>query len=321
MNRVISGIHHVTAIAGDPQRNIDFYVGVLGLRLVKLTVNFDDPFTHHLYYGDGRGSPGTILTFFPWPAAGRGSAGTGQVTATAFSVPEGTLDFWDERLNCLNIDVDGPFTRFGEPLISFSDPDGMKVELIATARGDADKSWKGGAVPVNSAIHGFHHVTLSEEGYERTAALLSVTLGFELLGQEGNRFRYGIGAKAPGAIVDVECAPDRPPGRVAVGSVHHIAWRTPDDPQQSAWRREIASLGYNVSPVMDRNYFHSIYFREPGGILFEIATDPPGFTVDEPLESLGSKLCLPLVLEPLRAAILARLPSLRLPDTQAGRST
>jgi glyoxalase family protein len=320
MKHVISGIHHVTAIASDPQRNIDFYTGALGLRLVKLTVNFDDPFTHHLYYGDGRGSPGTILTFFPWPAAGRGSPGTGQVTATAFSVPEGTLDFWAERLAGLKIDVEGPFMRFGEPSIAIPDPDGMKVELVATARSDADKSWKEGTVPGNSAIRGLHHVTLSEEGYERTATLLTVTLGFELLGQEGNRFRYAVGDKAPGAIVDVECAPDRPTGRVAVGSVHHVAWRTPDDPQQQAWRREIASLGYNVSPVMDRNYFHSIYFREPGGILFEIATDSPGFAVDEPLESLGSKLCLPPALEPHRASILARLPSLRLSDFHAARS-
>ncbi len=320
MNHVISGIHHVTAIAGDPQRNIDFYVGVLGLRLVKLTVNFDDPFTHHLYYGDGRGSPGTILTFFPWPAAGRGSAGTGQVGATAFSVPAESLEFWVARLAGLKIDVDGPFTRFGEHLISISDPDGMKVELVATARSDADKSWKNGTVPVDSSIRGIHHVTLSEEGYERTATLLSATLGFELLGREGNRFRYVVGDKTPGAIVDVACAPDLPPGRVAVGSVHHVAWRTPDDPQQEAWRRKIVSLSYNVSPVMDRNYFHSIYFREPGGILFEIATDSPGFTVDEPLESLGSNLCLPRILEPDRDLIVARLPSLRLPDARRGRS-
>jgi len=320
MNRSISGIHHVTAIAGDPQRNIDFYVSSLGLRLVKLTVNFDDPFTHHLYYGDGRGSPGSILTFFPWPAAGRGSPGNGQVTATAFSVPEGTLEYWAERLRGLKIEVDGPFTRFGERLISIADPDGMKVELVATIRADADRSWKGGSVPANSAIRGLHHVTLSEEGYERTAKLLTDTLGFELLGQEANRFRYAVGDKAPGAIVDVECAPDRPTGRVAVGSVHHVAWRTADDPQQLVWRKEIANLGYNVSPVMDRNYFHSIYFREPGGILFEIATDSPGFAVDEPIESLGSKLCLPEVLEPHRELILARLPSLRLPDSRGGRS-
>ena len=196
----------------------------------------------------------------------------------------------------------------------------MKVELVATARGALDKSWKDGPVPSHSAIRGLHHVTLCEEGYERTATLLTVTLGFELLGREGNRFRYAVGDQAPGAIVDVECAPDRPTGRVAVGSVHHVAWRTADDPQQEVWRREIASLGYNVSPVMDRNYFHSIYFREPGGILFEIATDSPGFTVDEPLESLGSTLCLPRELEPHRELIMARLPSLRLPGAGFGRS-
>ena len=200
MNRQISGIHHVTAIAGDPQRNIDFYADALGLRLVKLTVNFDDPFTHHLYYGDGRGSPGTILTFFPWPAAGRGSPGTGQVSATAFAVPEGTLKYWTERLADLKIDVAGPSERFGEQFVSISDPDGMKVELVATARGALDKSWKDGPVPSHSAIRGLHHVTLCEEGYERTATLLTVTLGFELLGREGNRFRYAVGDQAPGDI-------------------------------------------------------------------------------------------------------------------------
>ena len=208
MNRLICGIHHVTAIAGDPQRNIDFYVGALGLRLVKLTVNFDDPFTHHLYYGDGHGSPGTILTFFPWPAAGKGSPGTGQVTATAFAVPEGTLEFWTKRLAGLGIDVDGPFTRFGETLVSMSDPDGMKVELVATARGDAGKSWNGGPVPGHSAIRGLHHITLSEEGYERTATLLTVTLGFALWG------RKAIASAMPWVT--------KHPGRLSTWNAHRI---------------------------------------------------------------------------------------------------
>lgn len=313
MSKEILGIHHITAIAGDPQANLDFYTGLLGLRLVKLTVNFDDPTTYHLYYGDGVGHPGTILTFFPWPGAQRGRRGTGQVTATAFAIPPGALDYWTTRLAEHAVDFQLPAGRFGDPLISFADPDGMLVELIASTNLKAEHAYQAGTVPLEYAIHGFHSATLSEEGYLKTAALLTDTMGFELVQQEGNRFRYAVPSGGPASVVDVLCAPEEPAGKVAVGTVHHIAWRTRDDPQQGEWLKEIASLGYNVSPVMDRKYFHSIYYREPGHILFEIATDPPGFSVDEPAEELGTHLVLPPWLEPSRAQLQAVLPPLRLP--------
>jgi glyoxalase family protein len=312
-SKEILGIHHITAIAGDPQENLDFYAGLLGLRLIKLTVNFDDPGTYHLYYGDGVGHPGTILTFFPWPRAPKGRQGTGQVTHTAFAVPAAALEYWNGRLTAQGISVIGPFERFGENVISFPDPDGLTIELVSTARVRSDRAYQHGTVPLEYALHGFHSATLSEEGYQKTAALLTGTLGFELVQQEGNRFRYSAGTGEPGAMVDVVCAPEEQRGSVLVGTVHHIAWRTANDEQQREWLEEITRLGYNASPVMDRKYFHSIYFREPGGILFEIATDPPGFSVDESIEALGSRLVLPPWLESKRVQLQAVLPPLRLP--------
>ena len=313
MNKQILGIHHITAIAGDPQSNLDFYAGVLGLRLVKLTVNFDDPGTYHLYYGDGVGHPGTILTFFPWPAAPKGRRGTGQVTETAFAIPENALEFWRTRLAERGIAFAGPTERFGEKVISFSDPDGMRVELVATKTAPIDRAWQSGPVPPEFAIRGFHSATLCEPDHRQTAKLLTDTMGFELLGQDGNRLRYALDSGAPANTVDVVRAPEERPGRVLVGTVHHIAWRTPDDRQQGAWLQELSRLEYGVSPVMDRKYFHSIYFREPGNILFEIATDAPGFAVDEPQQELGTHLVLPAWLEPEREKLEAVLPALRLP--------
>lgn len=314
MAKEILGIHHITAICGDPQQNLDFYAGLLGLRLVKLTVNFDDPGTYHLYYGDGLGHPGTILTFFPWPDAPKGRPGTGQVTQTSFAVPKGSLEFWRERLTEARVGASGPFERFGEQVLSFRDPDGMGVELVATNAAPADFYFASGPVPREFAIHGFHSATLSEEGYQRTANLVTDTMGFGLVGQEGNRFRYRAASGGPAAFADILCAPEEFRGRIGVGTVHHIAWRTRDDHQQREWLSELQKLDYNVSPVMDRKYFHSIYFREAGGILFEIATDPPGFGVDESLEELGTHLLLPPWLEPSRDRIEAVLPKLQLPS-------
>ena len=313
MEREILGIHHITAIAGDPQANIDFYSGTLGLRLVKLTVNFDDPGTYHLYYGDGAGTPGTILTFFPWPKAPRGRHGTGQVTGTAFAIPANAVSYWTAQLKEHGVSFLGPLERFGNDVVSFADPDGMRIELIAGASVNDERAHRSGPVPLSYAIRGFHSATLSEEGYQKTAELLTQTMGFKLVGQEGNRFRYAAASGGPGALIDVLCAPEEGRGSVLAGTVHHIAWRTPDDAQQREWLGEITRLGYNVSPVMDRKYFHSIYFREPGGILFEIATDSPGFAVDEPPEQLGTSLVLPPWLEPRRAQLEAVLPPLRLP--------
>jgi glyoxalase family protein len=310
---VISGIHHVTAIASDPQRNLDFYTEVLGLRLVKLTVNFDDPGTYHFYFGNDDGSPGSILTFFPWPGASRGTVGIGQVSAVAFAVAPTSLEWWMARLGEAGLPAEDAGPRFGEPVIRFADPDGLPLELVGTPRAAPGLAWKRGPVPAQKAIGGLHSATLSEEGYEKTAALLWETLGLQYAGNEGNRYRYTATGGDLGAIVDVLCAPDGRFGALGAGTVHHIAWRTPDDEQQRAWRDELVSGGYNVSPVMDREYFHSIYFREPGGILFEIATDPPGFATDEPTDRLGERLMLPSWLETRRAAVEAAVPRITLP--------
>ncbi len=312
MTRQILGIHHVTAIAGDPQANLDFYAGLLGLRLVKLTVNFDDPGTYHLYYGDGVGHPGTILTFFPWPHAPQGRRGTGQVTETAFVIPANAVDFWKTRLTASGVTFK-TFDRFGEPGISFSDPDGLGIELIGNKTTRDDRAYRTGGVPVEFAIRGFHSATLTQTDHHATAALLTDTMGFKLVAEDQDRFRYAVDAGEAASLVDVVRAPSERAGRVLVGTVHHIAWRTPDDDQQLRWLTELSRLDYSVSPVMDRKYFHSIYYREPGNILFEIATDPPGFGVDEPLEDLGAKLVLPPWLERDRAKLEATLPPLRLP--------
>ncbi len=316
MNKQILGIHHITAIAGDPQTNLDFYAGVLGLRLVKLTVNYDDPGTYHLYYGDGVGHPGTILTFFPWPRARKGRRGTGQVTETAFAIPEHAIDFWTVRLAEHRVAFKGPFDRFGEQVISLSDPDGLGIELIGAKTTRDDRAYQAGPVLLEFAIRGFHSATLTEADHRETAALLTDTMGFKLVGQDGERFRYAVDSGETAGLVDVLRAPDEAAGHVLAGTVHHIAWRTADDTQQRSWRTELTRLNYGVSPVMDRKYFHSIYYSEPGGILFEIATDPPGFSVDEAPEELGSKLVLPPWLESERANLEAVLPPLRLPARQ-----
>ncbi len=310
----ISGLHHVTAIAGDPQRNIDFYMGTLGLRLVKLTVNFDDPGTYHLYYGDGIGRPGTIMTFFPWPGGEKGRRGTGQLTTTSFAIPEGAIDFWARHFKERHIPFEEPKKRGREQVLSFSDPDGLTLELVASHRASERTGWEDGPIPHEDAIRGFQSVTLTEEGYERTAEMLTKVLGFRLLVGGGNDFRYEVGAGGPSAQLDVKCQPASLPGIVSVGTVHHVAWRTPDDEKQRVWRQVLVKSGLNVTPIIDRQYFHSIYFREPGGVLFEIATDPPGFTIDESEGELGKNLKLPLSLEPVRQHLEHILPRVHLPE-------
>ncbi len=316
----ILGVHHVTAIASDPQHNVDFYAGVLGLRLVKLTVNYDDPTTYHLYYGDGQGHPGTIMTFFSWPGAIAGRIGTGQLSVTSFAVPEKSLGYWKDRLTKHETSVQEAGSEFDEKLLFFTDPDGLQLELIAMSHANPDNVWNRGPVPVDFAIRGFHHVSLSENGYERTASLLTDTLGFKLIQEHGARFRYAASSGLPGTIVDLICAPEGRPGRVAVGTVHHVAWRTPTDEQQVKWRETIRDLQYNVTPIIDRTYFHSIYFREPGGVLFEIATDPPGFAVDEPADKIGASLVLPHWLESERSELERILPPIRLPKLAGGQA-
>jgi len=317
MNSKIPGLHHVTAIASDPQRNLDFYVGLLGLRFVKRTVNFDDPRTYHFYFGDRRGAPGTILTFFPWPGVRRGIRGTGQIEATAFAISPDSIGYWLERFKQQQVTAERTASRFGEEVIRFVDPDGLLLELVASNSLASIVPWAGSSVPSEHALRGFHSVSAALESYEKTARLLTNTFGYCLIEESRNRFRFASRDDAvPGRIVDLLCLPDASIGRVAAGSVHHIAFRARDEQEQLQWREQLVDLGYNVTPVIDRTYFHSIYFREPGGVLFEIATEPPGFTFDETIEELGTGLRLPPWLESARSQIEKILPAIRVPHKQ-----
>jgi glyoxalase family protein len=319
MENKIRGLHHVTAIASDPQRNLDFYVGLLGLRFVKRTVNFDDPGSYHFYFGDNCGTPGTILTFFPWPGARRGIRGTGQIEATAFAISPDSVGYWLERFNQQHVSAER-ISRFGEEGIRFTDPDGLLIELIASHSLPRVEPWPDSPVPGEHALHGFHSVSAALEGYERTARLLTDSFGYRLVEESGNRFRFAsLDESAPGRIVDLLCLPDTGMGRVAAGSVHHIAFRTKDEHEQLHWREHLVALGHNVTPVIDRTYFHSIYFREPGGVLFEIATEPPGFTLDEKLEELGTHLRLPPWMESACSQIEEILPPIQVPANRFGQ--
>jgi glyoxalase family protein len=305
----LTGLHHVTAIAADPQRNLDFYVRFLGLRLVKRTVNFDDPGTYHFYFGNDSGAPGTLITFFPWPGARPGRSGTGQVNTTSFAIPAGSIPFWLDRARSLGVEAAGAGDRFGAPVVRFDDPDGMDMELIESEAAAASPA-TAPDIPQESAITGVHSVTMAEEAKERTAKLLQDTLGFRAEGEEGPRFRFRLTGSG---FVDILCAPERARAAGGAGTVHHVAFRTPDAEHQDRWRRLLLEQGLNVSPVMDRQYFQSIYFREPGGVLFEIATDSPGFAVDEEEDELGTSLRLPPQYEPLRSRIEAALPPVHVP--------
>jgi len=312
MENSVLGIHHITAITDDPQRNIDFYVGILGLRFVKKTVNFDAPDTYHLYYGDDVGRPGTILTFFSWPGYPKGRRGVGQATAISFAVPESSLSYWQERFNAHDIRSEGPTSRFDEQVLSFSDPDGLALELVARPGNEQGSVWMQGPVPVEYAIPGFHGVTLSVAKLEGTETLLTQVLGFHQLAQGGKRTRYALSNMEMGTIVDVLHVPGERRGMESIGTVHHVAWRTADDEHQLEWQRRLLDLGTYVTSVQDRMYFHSIYFREPSGILFEIATDQPGFPIDEAVEELGTHLKLPPWLESQRPTLERTLPLVRL---------
>ena len=310
------GLHHVTAIASDPQRNVDFYTRVLGLRLVKQTVNFDAPDVYHLYYGDETGSPSTILTFFPFAGVAAGRLGYGMTTATAFSIPPESLGWWQQRLQGLGVDVDQPQDRGSEVSLRLRDPDGMVIELVASA-GDVRSGWDGVAdIPAEHAVRGLHSVTMTERALDPTAGVLAGMLNMTPSEQMGDRTRFTMANGHGGTVVDV--APgERTRGLSAGGSVHHIAFRAPDAQTQVRWREELLAAGAAVTEIVDRQYFTSIYFREPGGVLLEIATDQPGFTVDEPLLELGRALKLPPWLEPSHEQIARGLPRLRL----AGEST
>jgi glyoxalase family protein len=307
----IVGLHHVTAIASNPQRNLDFYTQVLGLRFVKRTINFDDPGSYHFYFGDDAGSPGTILTFFPWPGATRGSHGVGETSATAFSVAAGSLDFWEKHLAANGVPAERTGRRFDEDVLSFADPDGMRLEIVAHADAAEVTPSRFAEIPAEYAIRGFFGVTLKLADAEGTARVLTV-MGFAKVAEDGERTRFSAPGAALGNHIDLFVQKHPIYGRMGAGSVHHIAFRAADDAAQLAWKELLTAEGLAVTPVQDRTYFHSIYFREPGGVLFEIATDAPGFAFDEPVETLGEGLKLPEWLEAERAKVEKRLPVIEL---------
>ncbi len=303
------GLHHVTAIAGDPRQTLDFYAGTLGLRLVKQTVNFDDPETYHFYFGERTGQPGSLLTFFPWAGARQGRPGMGEVGATALAVPEGSLDAWEARLAARQVFGLRRGERFGEPYLGFSDPFGMQLELVErpASRG---APWPGSGVPTDQQVRGVAGVRLVLGGVDATAAVLQETLGFGAPLEEGATRRLFT---ADGGFVDLVRDPGAPAPRPGAGSVHHVAWRAEDDAAQAAFRGALLGRSLGVTPVVDRSYFRSIYFREPGGVLFEVATDGPGFLTDEAEATLGTSLRLPPQYEGARAQIEQALPALQEP--------
>ena len=317
MSTEILGIHHITCIAGDAQQNLDFYVGTLGMRLVKRSVNQDAPDTYHLFYADGAGTPGTDLTFFPWPALDSARPGAGQAVEVALEVPAQSLGFWRLRLQSHGIQPDEIETRFGQPTLPFSDPHGLRLALVG-GQGERDfVPWNQSSVPPQFQVRGLHSARLWERSLAPTQALLKL-LGLELIGEENGWHRFGIGGAngvrgAGGTLVDVREVPQQARGQGGTGGVHHIAWRTPDADSEMTTRAVIARTGLQPTTLIDRFWFESVYFREPGGVLFELATDGPGFGVDEDAEHLGEKLVLPPWLEGDRAAIEAGLPPLQMP--------
>lgn len=311
MSNKILGLHHITAIAGNAQRNFDFYTRVLGLRMVKKTVNFDDPGTYHFYYGNEVGTPGTILTFFPWEGVTPGYAGTGMATEIGYAVPEGSLEFWKERFSQYKVQQGETGERFGELYLPFQDPDGLQLSLTVPKGTDNRKAWTTTAVTEQAATKGFHSITLTLKSIKGTVAVLTEIFGYKLLEQEGNRYRFVTDAVSNAAIVDIVEDPAGKIGQVAGGTNHHVAFRVADDNILMEFREKIAKRGFNITPKIDRNYFFSLYFREPGGVLFEIASDNPGFAADEPVAELGTHLKLPPQYESMREDIEKQLPVLQ----------
>jgi glyoxalase family protein len=310
MENTVNGIHHITAIAGNAKRNYDFYTQVLGLRMVKKTVNFDDPETYHLYYGDKVGTPGTILTFFPWQNITAGRRGARQATEIGYSVPQGSLDFWLNRFEKHNIIYNKVAEKFGEQYITVLDPDGLKLELIASKTEDTRLPWETDEVKAEKAAKGFHNVTITTNKMQPTADILTNVFGYRLLEQHVNRYRFVTDAVDNANIVDLVEVAGEVAGHVAGGSVHHVAFRVKNEEVLMQYRDKIAALGLHITDKIDRNYFYSLYFREPGGVLFELATDNPGFSVDEPVEELGTHLKLPAQYEQYRSSLETTLPKL-----------
>ena len=310
--KAVLGIHHVTAICGNPQENIDFYAGVLGMRLVKRSVNQDDPFTYHFFYADGVGTPGSDLTFFPWEHLPPGQPGTGLAVEVSLAIPRDTLTYWGERLEGYGFKIGEVKTRFGERTLLFADPHGMALALVEVTERDF-VPWDEGPVPPEKQIRGLHAVRMRVRDLQPTARLLFEVLGFARIGTEKGWHRYGVGDASSGRLVEVREDPDGLPGRWGVGAIHHIAWRVADEAHQQEVRQRVFQAGRMPTPVIDRFWFKSVYFREPGDVLFELATDGPGFAVDEDPAHLGESLILPPWLEPQRTAIEARLPAIGYP--------
>jgi glyoxalase family protein len=317
---IITGLHHVTVNSGDPQENVDFYVGVLGMRLVKRTVNQDAPDTYHLFYADGAGTPGTELTFFPWAGMPQGGNGAGNTSEVALAVPVGTLDYWADRLAGHGI-ATVRSSRFGEQALSFTDPHGLVLALIETDDDREFSPWLDSPVPESQQIRGLHAIRLSESALPPTAHFLEAGLGFELKSEEGGVRRFMVGTGGSGRILDVVVLSNGARAYSGTGSVHHVAFRVPDDTAEKQAQARLAKAGVPTTEVIDRFWFKSIYFREPGGALFEIATDGPGFAVDEDVASLGERLILPPFLERHRAEIERSLTPVVVPQTESARST
>lgn len=298
------GLHHVTAVVGDPQENVDFYSGILGLRLVKKTVNFDDPGTYHLYFGDSGAEPGTLITFFPWGDAYKGKIGDGQAGVTSYAIPSGAMSFWEQRLKKFAV----PFKkskRFNEEYLQFDDVHGLQLELVEREAGSRS-SWEFGDVTRDVAIKGLGGVTLYSANSDKTAELLTEVIGLEKIGEEDGLMRFHSTSDIAN-VIDLKIARGQT-GRLGVGTVHHIAWRADDDADQQQWKERVEQYRLGVTPVQDRNYFNAIYFREYGDLLFEIATETPGFAIDESPESLGEALMLPEPYEKHRKRLLQELP-------------
>ncbi len=310
MENKILGLHHITAIAGNAKQNLNFYTKVLGQRFVKKTVNFDDPGTYHFYFGDEKGTPGSILTFFPWEGVRRGVNGAGMATGIGYSVPEGSLEFWKDRFERFNVKQEEIAERFGEKLLHFQDPDGLKIHFIEAENEDKRKPWETDEIKIENATKGFHSVTLTLNKVEPTTQILTDILGYKLLKQEGNRYRFITDAIENASIVDIIEAPGLGAGINSAGTNHHVAFRVKDDKILMDYREKILSKGLNITPKIDRDYFFSLYFREPGGVLFELATENPGFDKDEPLNELGTHLKLPRQYESARSQIEKVLPAL-----------
>lgn len=311
MQQKTLGIHHITAIAGSAQNNFDFYTKILGLRLVKKTVNFDDPGTYHFYYGNETGTPGTILTFFPWPTVKRGINGIGMATEIGYSVPPHSLDFWANRFKEKKYNFNSPAERFGEKILTFQDPDGLVLHMVVPEKADDRTPWTTAEVNADVATRGFHSVTLLVQKIEPTAQVLTDILGYQLSKQEGSRYRFINDAISTASIVDIVESPDGKRGVNAGGTNHHVAFRVKDEEIQMQLHEKITAAGLKITPKIDRNYFFSLYFREPNGILFEIATDNPGFAVDENVSELGKNLKLPPQYESKRSSIERLLPELK----------